>query len=130
MTQPDQVSIRKKTELQHIPNVRTTLALFQGDFKPQNNLLCGMRIYCKPPASMRYIWRENYFVIVPRNVLILNTFLQRYELSAQKRTKQNLGIRSHMHIRLKGVLNRPGNNHISNEGLFPLIPTKDLTATP
>ena len=75
---------------------------------------------------MRYIWRENYFVIVPKNVLIPATFLQRYELSAQKQTKQNLGIRSHMHMRLKGVLNRPGNNHISNEGLFPLIPTKDL----
>ena len=65
-------------------------------------------------------------MIVPKNVLIPTTFLQRYELSAQKQTKQNLGIRSHMHMRLKGVLNRPGNNHISNEGLFPLIPTKDL----
>lgn len=32
---------KKKAELQHIPNVRTTMALFQGDFKPQNNLLCG-----------------------------------------------------------------------------------------
>ena len=65
-------------------------------------------------------------MIVPRNVLIPNTFLQRYELSAQKPTKQNLAIRSHMHIRLKRVLNRPENNHISNKGLFPLIPTKDL----
>lgn len=69
-------------------------------------------------------------MIVPKNVLIPTTFLQRYELSAQKQTKQNLGIRSHMHMRLKGVPNRPGNNHISNEGLFPLIPTKDLNRTP